>query len=323
MARTRHTEREAGVGADPTRVAEPSETELRRTLNTRDVALLSVGLVIGSGIFLVPGAVLRQVGGDVGIALLVWTVGGVLTLLGALTYGELAAMMPEAGGVYVFIRDAFGRFPAFLFGWTLFLVIAAGAVATLSVAFATYLGEIVALGPLAAKAVSLSMIAVVMAINVLGTRRSAGVQNVSTAIKVLAIVAMGALFIALGDGWTRPGTVMLRDAADRVAALRPRPGDDRRAVGVRGVAVRDLHGRRGQRAAAHLPARHRDRHGGADRHLRARQRRIRRGDRRGRESRGRTASRRSRRPPCSGHSRGDSSRCRSSSRSTRPHTRSR
>ena len=80
-----------------------------------------IGTVIGSGIFLVPGGVLRQAGGYAGPALVVWVVGGVLSLLGALAYGELGAMNPAAGGLYVYLRDAFGPLTAFLYGWTFYL----------------------------------------------------------------------------------------------------------------------------------------------------------------------------------------------------------
>src|SRR5439155_1465571 len=82
--------------------------ELARVLRLRDVIVIVVGTVIGSGIFLVPGGVLRDSGGDVGLALLVWIVGGALSLLGALTYAELGAMNPRAGGLYVYLRDAAG-----------------------------------------------------------------------------------------------------------------------------------------------------------------------------------------------------------------------
>ncbi len=174
------------------------ERRLDRTLRMGDVVLLAVGSVIGSGIFLVPGAVLRQVQGDVGIAMFVWLLGGVLSVLGALTYGELAAMNPEAGGLYVFIRDAYGRFPAFLFGWTLFGVINAGAVATLAVAFSTYLDQFVHLSPVAAKVVSVGIIAVMAAINIRGTRQGARVQNVSTLVKAGAILIMGVALLAFG-----------------------------------------------------------------------------------------------------------------------------
>src|SRR4029434_6824301 len=98
-------------------------TTLIRTLRLRDLLLLFVGSVIGSGIFLSPGLILKQVHGSVGLAMLVWVAGGVMSLLGALTYAELAAANREAGGLYCFIRDGFGRFPAFLYGWCLFLVI--------------------------------------------------------------------------------------------------------------------------------------------------------------------------------------------------------
>ncbi len=174
---------------------------LPRTLGLRDLILLTIGSVIGSGIFLVPGAVLRQVGGLIVPALLVWLVGGVLSLLGALTYGELGAMKPAAGGLYVYIRDCFGKFPAFLFGWTLFFVISSGAVATLSVAFSAYLSELVPLTPLLEKLIAVLMIAVVTAVNVIGTRASADLQNWTTAAKVFGILLMSACLLWLGRGF--------------------------------------------------------------------------------------------------------------------------
>lgn len=181
---------------------------LPRTLGLRDLILLAVGSVIGSGIFIVPGAVLRQVDGFVVPALLVWLVGGLLSLLGALTYGELGAMKPAAGGLYVYIRDCFGRFPAFLFGWTLFFVISSGAVATLAVAFSAYLGELVPLTPLTAKLVAVLMIAVVTVVNVLGTRKSADLQNWTTAAKVVGILLMSAALLWLGRGFEGSGAVL-------------------------------------------------------------------------------------------------------------------
>src|SRR5213082_3624715 len=142
--------------------------ELLRTLRLRDLFLLFIGSVIGSGIFRTPGPILRQVGGSVGVAMLVWIVGGVLSLLGALTYAELAARNPEAGGLYCFIRDGFGRLPAFLYGWCLFLVIASGSVAALASAFSRYLSEIVPISPIAQTLVAVVMIAVVTVVNIWG-----------------------------------------------------------------------------------------------------------------------------------------------------------
>ncbi len=173
-----------------------------------------IGTVIGSGIFIVPGAVLRQTGYAVGPALLVWLVGGVLSLLGALTYGELGAMVPEAGGLYVYLRDTFGRVPAFLYGWALFFAISSGSLATLAVAAAGYLQQIVPLTPGLRKLVSVVMIAAVCAINVRGTRQGAVVQNWATAIKVGAILLMAVALIGWGSGMRQADRAIMPASLD-------------------------------------------------------------------------------------------------------------
>jgi basic amino acid/polyamine antiporter, APA family len=179
---------------------ETEPTTLERTLGLRDLILLIIGTVIGSGIFIVPGAVLRQTNGRIGLAMLVWLAGGVLSLLGALTYGELSALNPKAGGLYVFIRDGFGSLPAFLYGWTLFFVISSGSVATLAVAFSSYLSELIPLSPLIGKLAAIAMIVAVTIINVIGTRESANLQDWTTTIKVAAILIMCVVLLALGHG---------------------------------------------------------------------------------------------------------------------------
>ena len=171
---------------------------LRRTLGFRDLLLIVVGTVIGSGIFIVPATVLRQTGGALGPALLVWLVAGVLSLLGALTYGELGAAKPEAGGLYAYIRDAFGPLPAFLYGWTTFFVIGAGSVATLAVAFTGYLRQFVELSATGSRVVAVLLIVLIAVINVRGTRESASVQNWSTGIKAAAILVMSVALLAVG-----------------------------------------------------------------------------------------------------------------------------
>src|SRR6202047_3482681 len=171
---------------------------LLRTLRERDLFLLFIGSVIGSGVFLTPGLILRQLDGSVGYSFLVWIIGGILSLLGALTYAELAAANPEAGGLYVFIRDGFGRMPAFLYGWCLFLVIASGSVAALARAFTRYLAEIIPLTPFEATIVSIAMIAVVTAVNVWGTRKSSDLQNWTTVIKLGIIIVLSAVLLSLG-----------------------------------------------------------------------------------------------------------------------------
>lgn len=184
------------TAAPPPRPAAP---QLARLLGTADLALTAIGIVVGSGIFLVPGLVLADAGGHTPLALAVWTAGGTLSLFGALTYAELGAMRPEAGGIYVYIRDAFGPFPAFLYGWSAFFVIANGAVATLAVAFAVYLGQLIPLSPAMARVVAVALIAVLAIINVRGTRRSVTLQNYTTILKVAGLAVLALLLIALGD----------------------------------------------------------------------------------------------------------------------------
>jgi APA family basic amino acid/polyamine antiporter len=193
-------------------------TALVRTLRQSDLLLLFIGSVIGSGIFLTPGLILRQLNGSVGFSLLVWVVGGVLSLLGALTYAELSATNPEAGGLYCFIRDGFGRMAAFLYGWSLFLVIASGTIAALARAFTRYLAEIIPLSATGATFVSVLMIAVVTAVNVWGTRKSSDLQNWTTLVKTLLIVVLSGFLLSLGHhggelasamGTTQGGSALL------------------------------------------------------------------------------------------------------------------
>jgi basic amino acid/polyamine antiporter, APA family len=181
---------------------------LRRTLGTMDLVLITIGTVIGSGIYLVPSVVLRETGGGANAALLVWTIGGVLSLLGALTYAELGASNPDAGGLYVYLRDAFGPLPAFLYGWTSFFVIASGSVATLAVAFSTYLGQLVSLSPIAARLVSIALIVFLAAVNIRGTRKSANVQNWTTGAKVGGLVVLGLGLILSGGAPRASATVV-------------------------------------------------------------------------------------------------------------------
>ncbi len=174
-----------------------AKDELPRVLGLGDLVLLAVGTVIGSGIFIVPSTVLAQVG-YVGPALVVWFVAGVLSLLGALTYAELGAMDGRPGGLYVYVKEAFGGLTGFLYGWALFFVISSGSVATLAVAFTGYLRQLVPLGTVGAKIVAVLMIAVVAVINVKGTRESASVQVWSTLLKAGAIVVVSVLLIVIG-----------------------------------------------------------------------------------------------------------------------------
>src|ERR1051325_5611490 len=183
----------------------PASAMLRKTLGLRDLVYIVIGTVIGSGIFLTPGTAAKYAGSG-GMALIVWTVGGILSLLGALTFAELAASRPESGGLYVYIRDAFGPGLAFLYGWTMFLVIGSGSLATLGAAFPRYVGVFVPLTPVLERIVSLAMIAVVALLNIRGTRRSADVKGVATAIKVAVIVGLALALVTVGRR-SHPGDV--------------------------------------------------------------------------------------------------------------------
>ena len=177
--------------------------ELRRSLGRRDLVFVVIGTVIGSGIFLTPGAVVRATGSG-GMALVAWTVGGILSLLGALTFAELGAARPQSGGLYVYLRDAFGNLPAFLFGWTMFLVIGSGSLATLAAAFPRYMEAFVPLGAIGAKGLSLLMIAAVTALNIRGARESANVQGLATVLKAGVLLLLAALLVAIGGNDSAP-----------------------------------------------------------------------------------------------------------------------
>jgi APA family basic amino acid/polyamine antiporter len=162
---------------------------LRRDLSLFDTINLVVGAIIGSGIFLVPAEIARAVHTP-GWMLGVWVIGGVLTLLGALSLAELGAAIPEAGGIYTFIMRAFGRLPGFLCGWMLFTVATSGSIATLGAAFPIYLGAFLPLTPVTAKIVGLCAILLLTWINAIGVKNGARVGNVLTALKVGGLVAM-------------------------------------------------------------------------------------------------------------------------------------
>ncbi len=111
----------------------------QQKLGLFDATMLVAGSMIGSGIFIVSAGIAQDVGSS-GWLLLIWALTGVITVMGALSYAELAAMMPQAGGQYVYLREAYGPLWGFLYGWTCFLVIQTGFIAAVSVAFAKFLG---------------------------------------------------------------------------------------------------------------------------------------------------------------------------------------
>jgi APA family basic amino acid/polyamine antiporter len=193
-------------------MAEPGSPTLERSLGLFSATTLIVGSMIGSGIFIAP-SIMAGLVATPGIYLLLWLVGGALTLAGALSYGELCARMPRAGGQYVFLREAFGPLTGFLYGWTLFFVIQTGFNAAVSIAFAKFLGGLgISVGEQdlvlrvgrftlsRAQLVAVGVIAVLTAINCRGVREGAFVQNLFTVLKVGAIALLVAVGFLHGPG---------------------------------------------------------------------------------------------------------------------------
>ena len=189
---------------------------LRRVLGPWSAAAIVVGTIIGSGIFLVPKAMIAQVG-SVEMVFAVWIVGGLLSLFGALSYAELGAAMPEAGGEYVYLREAYGPLWGFLYGWTQTWVAKSGSIASMATAFFYYLANfrpelegvfyVIPLpigpegGPLEIRYGQLLAVAVILGlalVNYIGARLGGGVQVLVTATKVALILAV--IVIGLGSG---------------------------------------------------------------------------------------------------------------------------
>ena len=118
-----------------------AQREFRKALGLFDSIMIVAGIMVGSGIFIVSAEIMRQVG-SAGWLLVAWSITGVLTVIGALSYGELAAMMPSAGGMYVYLREAFSPLVGFLYGWTLLTVIQTGTIAAVAIAFARFSGVV-------------------------------------------------------------------------------------------------------------------------------------------------------------------------------------
>jgi basic amino acid/polyamine antiporter, APA family len=171
---------------------------LPRRLGFWTAIAVVVGDVIGSGIFRVPAAVASEVG-SVGGVMLIWVLGGVITLCGALSLAELAAAMPRAGGVFVYLRETFGPGVAFLFGWTILLAEPAAS-AAIALVFAEYLGRLVPLTPTGIRVVAAALIVIVAAAGYRSVRGAGVIQTVATAGKVVAIMALVGAAFSLGDG---------------------------------------------------------------------------------------------------------------------------
>jgi APA family basic amino acid/polyamine antiporter len=176
------------------------KNQLPRVFGLFDVTSIVIGGIIGSGIFMVPAEIAGAVKSPL-LMLAVWVVGGFLSFLGALALAELGSALPQAGGIYVYLREAYGSFISFLFGWTLFFVIDSGAIATLAVAFsANYLPYFIKMSPLVTKLVASGFIVFLATVNYFGARQGSNLHNLLTVIKTVGILGICAAVFLSGKG---------------------------------------------------------------------------------------------------------------------------
>ena len=173
--------------------------EFARRLTLLDLVLIGAGGAIGSGIFRTPSQVAAAVPTPGGM-LLAWAIGGVVTLAGALTFAELGAIMPRAGGQYVWLSEAYGGLVGFLHGWAYFVVVVTGAIAALAIVFAEYVGYFVPMGPWATRGLAIGALFVLAAVNIVGVRLAAAVGGLLTVVKLVALAGIIGLGLALGHG---------------------------------------------------------------------------------------------------------------------------
>src|SRR5690242_11980710 len=207
---------DASIRALPDPMNASSAPSLQRVLGLWSAVAFVIGTVIGSGVFLVPSTMIAQVG-STKILFAVWVIAGLLSLFGALTYAELAAAMPEAGGEYVYLGAAYGPFWGYLYGWTQFWVAKSGSIATLAAGFYTYLTAFYPvlglpllvlpfhIGPGGSlleihygQLVAIAVILILAGVNYVGVRAGGNVQVFVTIIKMLLIAAIVAVGILSG-----------------------------------------------------------------------------------------------------------------------------
>lgn len=207
-----------GTRATANATLEAAPADLVKGLGLFDSTTIVMGSMIGSGIFIVAADIARQVRSP-GLFLLTWVISGLMTILAAVSYGELAGMMPRAGGQYIYLREAFGPLFGFLYGWTLFLVIQTGTLAAVAVAFGKFLGifipwvsgknilvdlgsinfmgRAIALTLSSEQSVAILALLFLSVVNIFGVRAGAWVQNIFTTLKVGALLAL----VGLGLWW--------------------------------------------------------------------------------------------------------------------------
>ncbi|TLY45904.1 MAG: amino acid permease, partial [Gemmatimonadetes bacterium] len=173
--------------------------DLKRQLGLLDSTMINVGTIVASAIFIVPSVIAATLQASVP-SVLVWVVGGVVSLLGALAVAELGAAMPKAGGIYVYLSEAYGPVWGFLYGWSSGVVINPASIAAIGLGFATYFGFFVHLGDAGIKAVAVVSIIALTVVNSLGVRLGAITQNVLTLTKIGLVTALIVVGFVLPGG---------------------------------------------------------------------------------------------------------------------------
>lgn len=194
-------------------------TAMRREIGLFGGISVLVGIMIGSGIFYIGGIVLARCEMSLGLSLLVWLVGGLITLMSGVCYAELGAMMPKAGGSYVYLREAYGERTAFVSGFSNFILSSSASIAALAVAFAGALATVLPLGPVAQKVVAVGTIVALSLVQIRGIRTGAFVQNVFMVLKLLPI---GLIMIAgLFFGTESPDLLAMPSETPSLGAFLP------------------------------------------------------------------------------------------------------
>ncbi len=178
--------------------------KLRKELTLYGLTMVAIGSCVGSGIFLTPA----QIAGHLPspwMILLVWTLGGVIALTGALTFAELGSMLPGSGGVYLYLKEGYGDLAGFLYGWAYLLVITSGSIAALTIAFATYLGFVFPMGETTTLVVAVLTIVVVSVVNIVRVKAGEVFATSFTGLKLLGIAGL----IVVGLIWGEAGTMSL------------------------------------------------------------------------------------------------------------------
>jgi len=210
----------------PKHATAAQKTSLVRELGVFDATAIVIGVILGSGIFLVPKDVANQLDSLFAVSL-VWLVGGVLSLFGALSLAEMGAAFPGAGGLYVYLSQAYGRPAGFLYGWGLFTAIQSGSIATLAVAFGLYAAQLVPVGYWGQKAIAIACILGLTFVNCRGVRSGKTVQNIFTVAKMGGLAIMIVLLFVRGqpmqlipkDFWPQGGLAAVPVGAFGVALV--------------------------------------------------------------------------------------------------------